>query len=62
VAAQISGCGEVRYRDATVAASTIERIQFRGDVGVVDLVPAKIAKVEYAVRAPDGAASVTPVE
>ena len=52
------GCDDVRYRDGAVAKDSVERIQLKGDVGVVDIVPGDVAKVEYAVRAPDGAASV----
>jgi len=52
------GCGDVRYRDGIVAKDGVERIHLTGDVGVIDLVPGDVAKIEYAVRAPEGAASV----
>ena len=56
------GCGEVRYRDSVIAEERVEKISVKGDVGIIDLVPGDAARVEYAVRAPDGAASVQPSE
>ena len=58
----VAGCGDVRYRDGIVAKEAVERIQLTGDVGVVDVVPGDSAKIEYAVRAPEGAASVQSAE
>jgi hypothetical protein len=58
VALQAVGCGEVRYRDAVHAEPGLERVVFRGDVGIVEIVPSPHAKVNLAVRAPDGAASI----
>ena len=55
---QAVGCGEVRYRDAIYASAPAKRIVFRGDVGVVEVVPAEVVKVALAVRAPEGAALV----
>lgn len=54
----LGGCSDVRYRDGVIAKGPIQQIQIEGDVGVIDLVPSKIAKVEYAVRAPEGVANV----
>jgi len=58
VALQAIGCGEVRYRDAVHAEPDVQRVVFRGDVGIVEIVSSTSAKVNLAVRAPDGAASV----
>jgi hypothetical protein len=58
VSLQAVGCGEVRYRDVVHAESTVQRVVFRGDVGIIEVVPASTAKVNLAIRAPDGAASV----
>ena len=55
---QAVGCGEVRYRDAIHADSPVKRVVFRGDVGIVEVVPSETVKVALAVRAPDGAALV----
>ena len=55
---QAVGCGEVRYRDAVTAEDTVRKVVFRGDVGVVEIVPSEAAKVDLAVRAPEGAALV----
>ncbi len=55
---QAVGCGEVRYRDAVSADDTVRKVVFRGDVGVVEIVPSSAAKVDLAVRAPEGAALV----
>ena len=56
------GCGDVRYRDGVTAEQPVEKILLAGDVGVVDIVPGEVAKIEYAVRAPDGAANVQSTE
>lgn len=58
----VVGCGDVRYRDGVTAEYPVEKIHLSGDVGVVDIVPGEVAKVEYAVRAPDGAANVQSTE
>ena len=58
VGLQAIGCGEVRYRDAFRADDVVRKVVFRGDVGVVEIVPSSSAKVDLAVRAPEGAALV----
>ena len=58
LAVLLGGCSDVRYRDGIVAQGPVQQIQIEGDVGVIDLVPSKTAKVEYAVRAPEGVANV----
>ena len=58
IAFQATGCGEVRYRDAIVGDSTIQRIIVKGDVGVIEIVPSGHARVDFAVRAPEGAALI----
>jgi len=55
---QAVGCGEVRYRDAVSPEEEVRRVVFRGDVGVIEIVPSATAKVDLAVRAPEGAALV----
>lgn len=58
IAFQATGCGEVRYRDAIVGDSSIQRIIVKGDVGVIEIVPSNHARVDFAVRAPEGAALI----
>ena len=58
VALQATGCGEVRYRDGVTASTKVQRIVVHGDIGVIELVPGPTAKVEFAVRAPEGVSSV----
>jgi hypothetical protein len=58
VAFQATGCGEIRYRDAIVAGPEVRRIIVRGDVGVIEIVPGTQARVDLAVRAPEGAALI----
>jgi hypothetical protein len=58
VALQVTGCGEVRYRDGVTASTKVQRIVVYGDVGVIELVPGTTAKVDFAVRAPEGVSSV----
>ncbi len=58
VGLQAVGCGEIRYRDSIRPEEDVQRIVFRGDVGIVEIVPDAQAHVDLAVRAPDGAASV----
>jgi hypothetical protein len=58
IALQVTGCGEVRYRDGVMASDPVKRIVIHGDVGVIELVPGTTAKVDFAVRAPEGVSSV----
>ena len=58
IASQSAGCGEVRYRDTISAEQQVRRIVLQGDMGIVELVPATTTKVDYAVRAPEGAALI----
>jgi len=58
VAIQATACSEVRYRDGVTASTKVQRIVVHGDIGVVELVPGNTAKVEFAVRAPEGVSSV----
>ena len=52
------GCSEVRYRDSISGGPGIERIVIRGDVGLIQLVPSAVARIDLAIRAPEGAAFV----
>jgi hypothetical protein len=54
-----AGCGEIRYRDVIAPTKPIHRIEINGDSGVVEIVPADSPRVEFAVRAPDGVATVS---
>lgn len=58
IASQSAGCGEVRYRDTITADQQVRRIVLQGDMGIVELVPSATTKVDYAVRAPEGAALI----
>jgi hypothetical protein len=58
IAFQATGCGEIRYRDAIVGNSNIQRIIVKGDVGVIAIVPGTQVRVDFAVRAPEGAALI----
>ena len=58
IASQSAGCGEVRYRDTITADQPVRRVVIQGDMGIVELVPASATKVDYAVRAPEGAALI----
>ena len=58
VASQSSGCGEVRYRDTITSEQTVRRVVVQGDMGIVEVVPGATPKVDYAVRAPEGAALI----
>jgi hypothetical protein len=62
IASQSAGCGEVRYRDTIRTDQSVKRIIIQGDMGVVELVPSESAKVDYAVRAPEGAAHIQHTE
>ena len=55
---QTAGCGEVRYRDTIRPEADIQRVVLHGDIGTVEVVQARLPRVRYAVRAPEGAALV----
>jgi len=55
---QSAGCGEVRYRDTITPENTIQKLILQGDIGIVEVVPGNRARVDYAVRAPEGTASI----
>ena len=62
VAVYASGCGEIRYRDTISPDKAVTRVVVEGDVGVMELVPSETARVDYAVRAPEGAAHIQHTE
>ena len=62
VSLQGVGCGEIRYRDGIQPTQQVHRIEVHGDVGVIEVVPSDVAKIDFAVRAPEGAAHVQHTE
>ena len=62
IASQAAACGEIRYRDSIVAETPIQRIEINGDAGVIEVVPGDVARIDYAVRAPEGTAMVQHAE
>jgi hypothetical protein len=62
IASQAAACGEIRYRDSIVAETPIQRIEINSDAGIIEVVPGDVARIDYAVRAPEGTAMVQHTE